>query len=95
MLFRSRIGIKAQDTEDGKGVAVLAITPGSAAEKAGLKEGDVITRFDGRPVSNTDELTNAAEESKEKPVVTAELLRNGKVQMVEIKTPKKLKTANL
>lgn len=92
---KPRIGIKAQDTEDGKGVAVLEITPGSAADKAGLKEGDIITRFDGRSVNNTDELTEAAEGSKDKPVVTAELRRNGKIQMVEIKTPKKLKTANL
>jgi serine protease Do len=30
--------------------------PGSPAEKAGLKAGDVITQFNGKPVRNADEL---------------------------------------
>ena len=33
---RARLGIKAQDTEDGKGVKVLDVEEESAAEKAGL-----------------------------------------------------------
>ena len=33
----------------GVGVLVLAIVPGSAAEKAGIKAGDVILELDGKP----------------------------------------------
>ena len=92
---KPRLGIKAQDTEDGKGVKVLDVDNESAAEKAGIKKDDVITEFDGKKVSTTEDLVNASRESKEKPAVKVTFNRDGKSQSVEIKTPKKLKTANL
>lgn len=48
---RGRIGVivdtRANTTGDKVGARVEGITPGSPAEKAGLKAGDVITRFNG------------------------------------------------
>jgi predicted metalloprotease with PDZ domain len=38
-------------------VLVTAVDPGSAGAAAGLKPGDVIARFDGRPVSTPQELS--------------------------------------
>ncbi|MBS1604460.1 MAG: PDZ domain-containing protein, partial [Bacteroidetes bacterium] len=55
-----RLGIRAQDTEDGKGVKVLDVDDESAAAKAGVKEGDVITRLDGREVNSTSALVESA-----------------------------------
>jgi len=95
MAGRPRLGIKAQDTEDGKGVKVLDVDDESAAGKAGIKEDDIITEFDGKTVNSADELANAAREAREKVSVNVKLKRDGKVQSVDIKTPKKLKTANL
>jgi serine protease Do len=92
---KPRLGIKAQDTEDGKGVKVLDVDNESAAEKAGLKKDDIITEFDGKKVSTTEDLIMASRDSREKPAVKVTFNRNGKSQSVEIKTPKKLKTANL
>ncbi|WP_276480515.1 PDZ domain-containing protein [Paraflavitalea pollutisoli] len=92
---RPRLGIRAQDTEDGKGVKVLEVDDESIAEKAGIKEDDIITEFDGKTVNSADELSTAARESREKPSVTVKLTRDGKTQSLELKTPKKLKTANL
>lgn len=92
---RPRLGIKAQDTEDGKGVKVLEVDDESIAEKAGVKEDDIITEFNGKAVNSADELAAAAREAKEKPAVTVKLIRDGKTQTLELKTPKKLKTANL
>jgi serine protease Do len=92
---KPRLGIKAQDTEDGKGVKVLSVDDESTAEKAGIKEGDVITEFDGKKISSTDELVTAAREAKDKQAVKITFTRDGKSQTVEVKTPKKLKTANL
>lgn len=43
-----KFGIRAQDAEDGKGVKVVAVDDESTAAKAGIKEGDIITRFDGK-----------------------------------------------
>ena len=90
-----RLGIKAQDTEDGKGVKVLEVGDESAAEKAGVKEGDVITRFDGKDVSSATALAELARAAKGKPSVKINLLRDGKPVEVEIKTPRKLRTADL
>ncbi|MBC5658926.1 trypsin-like peptidase domain-containing protein [Anaerosacchariphilus sp. NSJ-68] len=39
-----------------KGVYITSVESGSAAEKAGLKKGDIITRFDGTSVSTLSEL---------------------------------------
>ncbi len=92
---RGRLGVKAQDTEDGKGVKVLEIDEESAAQKAGLKKDDIITEFDGKAVNDTDALARAAREAREKSSITVKFLRDGKAQTAEIKTPKKLKTTNL
>lgn len=90
-----RIGIKAQDTEDGKGVKVLDIDDGSNAQKAGIKQDDVVTEFDGKAVNSAADLAEAARDAKDKISVKVKLTRNGKSQQVEIKIPRKLKTATL
>ena len=40
------------------GALVTTVTPGSAAEKAGLQPGDVITQVDRKPVKSADEASN-------------------------------------
>lgn len=92
---RGRLGIKAQDTDDGKGVKVLEVAEGSAAEKAGIKKDDIITEFEGETVNSADELAEAAREAKEKSIFKVKFNRGGSSQTVEVKIPKKLKTANL
>ncbi|MBE5870129.1 MAG: PDZ domain-containing protein [Lachnospiraceae bacterium] len=41
-----------------KGVYVLSVTDGGAADKAGIKKGDIITSFDGVTITSRDELKN-------------------------------------
>jgi serine protease Do len=95
MAGRPRLGIKAQDTEEGKGVKVLEVDDESNAEKAGIEEGDIIVEFDGKPVNSATELSTAAREAREKNPIKVKLTRDGKSHDIEIKIPKKLKTANL
>jgi len=90
-----RLGIKAQDTEDGKGVKVLSVEDSSNAAKSGLKEGDIITSFDEKPVANTEQLVEASREAREKSTIPVKVIRNGVNQDLEIKIPRKLRTANL
>ncbi|HEY4336495.1 MAG TPA: PDZ domain-containing protein [Puia sp.] len=93
-----RLGIRAQDTEDGKGVKVLDVDDETAAGKAGIKEGDIITRFDGQEVNNATklaELARAIRDDKSKSTIKISLLRAGKPMEVEVRIPRKLKTADL
>ncbi|XP_028550589.1 putative protease Do-like 14, partial [Dendrobium catenatum] len=39
-----------------RGVLILMVTPGSPAEHAGFQPGDVVTEFDGRPISSIKEI---------------------------------------
>ena len=54
------IGISVDMNYSGNGALISktadAISQGSPAEKAGLKPGDIITKFDGREISSADEL---------------------------------------
>jgi len=93
-----RLGIRAQDTEDGKGVKVLDVDDETVASKAGVKEGDVITKFDGQEVNSATrlaELARTAREDKTRSSIKISLLRNGKPMELEVKVPRKLNTADL
>ncbi|HEX7846405.1 MAG TPA: PDZ domain-containing protein, partial [Chitinophagaceae bacterium] len=90
-----KLGLSVQDTDDGKGVKVLNVDDESNAAKAGLKEEDVITEIDGKAVNSADEVAKIIRESKDKISVMIKLKRDGKTQNVEVKIPRKLKTANL
>ena len=62
------------------GVGVVAVEPGSAAEKAGIQQGDVITQFDGRAVANQQQLSDTLKYYKAGETVDVTLQRadNGK-----------------
>lgn len=92
---RPKLGIKAQDRDEGKGARVLAVDEESPAGKAGIREGDIITRFDGKDVENATMLADLAREAKDKPNVNISLMRDNKALEIEVKVPKKLKTADL
>lgn len=92
---QQKLGLKVQDTEDGKGVKVLDVDKDSPAEKAGLKKDDVVTEIGGTKVSNTDEVRDALHDNSDKAAYTIKASRNGSAMNFDIKIPKKLKTANL
>jgi serine protease Do len=59
------------------GVLISSVQPGFAADKAGLKPGDIITSVDGRPIKDGDDLVSDI--SARKPGTTAKIgyIRNG------------------
>lgn len=44
---RALLGVQVTNTPDGKGASVSAVSPGGAAEAAGIKVGDVVTAIGG------------------------------------------------
>ncbi len=53
---RPLLGIVFNQKSQKKGVELESVQPGGAAEKAGIKSGDVIVEFDGTPITYFDEL---------------------------------------
>ena len=90
-----RLGLSVQDTDDGKGVKVIEVDEESNAAKAGLKENDVVTHFNDKEVNSADEVAKLVKESKDKPSFNLKIKRDGKSQNIEVKVPRKLKTADL
>ena len=66
------------------GVYVNAVTPGSAAEKAGLVQGDIITAIDETAITSYSDLKTALKNYKAGDTATLTLDRNGKVDTVSI-----------
>jgi serine protease Do len=70
-------------TEDGEGGAkITAITKDGAADKAGLKVGDVITKVNDFNVADADDLPMAIRKFKPEENVTVKYKRDGKEQIV-------------
>lgn len=90
-----KLGISVQDTDDGKGVKVIEVDDESNAAKAGIKEGDIISHVDDKAVNNVDEISKLLREKKESVSVRLQVDRDGKRQNIEVKMPRKIKTADL
>lgn len=92
---KPRLGIKAQETEEGRGLKVLEVDDESTADKAGIKEGDIITSFDGKEVNDIEGLRDLSAPAIQKGSFKVQVTRDGKQQEIEVKIPKKLKTTSL
>lgn len=90
-----KLGLSVQDTDDGKGVKVIEVDEESNAAKAGIKEDDIITHLDEKQVNGVDEISKLLKEKKENPSVRFQVTRKGKSQNIEVKMPRKIKTADL
>ena len=73
-------GVNNDGSNDTKpdGAAITNITKGSAAEKAGLKEGDIITKINDKKVEDPEDLTTTIGSFKPKEEVTVYYKRDGK-----------------
>jgi len=68
---------KALDLKDTSGVLVSDVKSGSAAEKAGLKRGDVITAFNGEKIEDTNLLRNRVAQTAPGTTVKLTISRDG------------------
>jgi serine protease Do len=62
---------------------VSAVTPGGAAEKAGIKRGDVIMSYQGRAVIDTNSFRNEIAATKPGTTIALGVLRDGTTSEVK------------
>ena len=85
---RGRLGAQAQDLtpelaqafdlKQGRGAVITQVDPGSPADKAGLKAGDIVIEVDGEPVRDANTLRNAIGLLRIGSKVHMTVLREGK-----------------
>jgi S1-C subfamily serine protease len=91
---RGQLGVFVQQvTEDiaqslglkeARGVIVGSVQRGSAAERAGVQQGDVITALNGTAVNDANELRNLVAATQPGTDVTLDILRDGREQQVKV-----------
>jgi serine protease Do len=76
--FSSRpfLGVTTEKATDG--ARIVEIAKGSAAEKAGLKKDDIITKIDGQKVADAEVLADIIAEKKPKSEIKISYKREGK-----------------
>ena len=94
---RAYVGILMQDVTDEiavslgsgaphKGALVSEVVPGAAADKAGIRPGDVITSLDGLPVDGSKSMQHAILQKKIGDKVNLGLWRDGKTLTLSAQT---------
>jgi serine protease Do len=93
------LGVKVQDLNqelaeyfglpDQKGALVAKVLKGGPAEKAGMKEGDVIRKFNGQEVENTADLVNKVAHTEAGKTVEIEIIRDKKPLTLKVKIGKR------
>jgi serine protease Do len=92
-----RLGIDAEDISgqlgsyfgapDGEGILIRDVNPGSAAEKAGVKAGDVITSFNGERIHGVAELRSKLAAAGAGKTAKLGVLRNKSSLTLDIEVP--------
>ena len=92
---RGRIGVVLQpltpeiarslDLASEQGALVAEVEPDGPAAAAGLRSGDVVTAFAGRPIRDSRELARAVAETKAGTNVAATVLRDGRSDTVRLR----------
>ncbi|MBL8398813.1 MAG: DegQ family serine endoprotease [Candidatus Accumulibacter sp.] len=91
---RGRIGVVIQEVTKEladsfglnkvQGAAVNAVEKGGPADRAGVEAGDVILRFDGKPISTSSDLPRIVGGSKPGSKVPMQLWRKGSLKEVSV-----------
>jgi serine protease Do len=92
---RGFIGVRIQDVDpslarqfklgEPKGALIADVTPKGAAEKGGLRSGDVVSEVNGREVRDSQHLKNAVARVKPGEVAALKVIRDGETRIVKVK----------
>lgn len=76
------------DLENEQGILIAQVTKDSPAAKAGLKVGDVIMSYQGRPVNDVGDFRNQVALAQPGSEVKFDIVRDGKIRTVTVKVDK-------
>jgi hypothetical protein len=76
------LGVSAEN--HAAGVRVMFVQPGSAADRAGLKPGDVIASIDGKKLPDFDRLTAQIAQHQPGDKINVEVVRNDKPDTMQV-----------
>ena len=90
---RAKLGVRVQRiTTDlaaslglasSQGALISEVDAGSPAARAGIKQGDVITHYNGKTVADNNQLRNAVASTAPGTTVPVQILRNGKSETLQ------------
>ncbi|MBI2495677.1 MAG: trypsin-like peptidase domain-containing protein, partial [Candidatus Omnitrophica bacterium] len=88
------LGIQIQDITDDvaeyygltdrEGVLVYQVLPESPASKGGMKDGDIVKAYDGRPIHHSRELIEMVSGTQSGRRASVDILRDGKRQTLQV-----------
>lgn len=90
-----RLGLKIHDTKDSSGVKIQKVISGSPADKAGLKEGDIITQMNGNKVNDVNNVMSEINNSENKNDYKIKALRDKNEMNFDVHIQRLLKTTNI
>jgi len=87
---RAMMGVSTKNHDDDKieGAEITSVSKGSAADRAGLQAGDVITKIGNKKIENAEDVSKAVREHKPGERVDVVLLRKGKEQKHSVELDK-------
>ncbi|MDP8969548.1 MAG: trypsin-like peptidase domain-containing protein, partial [Actinomycetota bacterium] len=90
----AQLGVRGQDVDPQvaelydlavtEGAVIVEVVPGSAADRAGLERGDIVTAIDGEPVSGMVELAGRIRSLAPGDRVTLTVVRDGERRNVDV-----------
>jgi putative serine protease PepD len=78
------LGVRVQDSASPLGADLAQIIPGTPAAKAGLRDGDVVTRLDGTAITSESGLSAVIDGKKPGDTMTVTYVRRGKTATVTV-----------
>ncbi|HUW53090.1 MAG TPA: DegQ family serine endoprotease [Rhodanobacter sp.] len=76
--------VKVFKLDNGGGAAVVSVTAGSGAEKAGIQPGDIILAYNGQMLRQASDLPPLVGMTKPGSKVPVQVLRDGKKRTIEV-----------
>jgi len=67
------------------GALIGDVVSGGPAEEAGLKEGDIVTAYDGKPIENVTQLRSFVAQTRPGTKAALEVFRNGKHETLSVR----------